>query len=275
MRRFDGLGVTDTDFWAIVQYVSETLGYSHGGRVNSFSLDDIKAALQKKRLFIDEPQLLKIKRYVDSRATLLNDRVEPALMDAAAAKNEYEKLLTPAGAAYSCKRPLNKQKGEMRQIAYFTAIINMLAEKTIKGAGNGIQGLGFNDDPKGLVYVVGPEGRLIGSTSRRYDGALPDIVNPLMIWEIKEYYYAMTFGSRVADGVYETQLDGHEFKQIEEATGIHIEHVFFIDGHRTWWVQGKSYLCRIIDALNRGLVDEVIVGREVLTGWPQLIRRFL
>ncbi len=28
------------------------------------------------------------------------------------------------------------------------------------------------------------------------------------VWEIKEYYDSITFGSRIADGVYETMLDG-------------------------------------------------------------------
>lgn len=82
-------------------------------------------------------------------------------------------------------------------------------------------------------------------------------------------------GSRVADGVNETQLDGFGFAKIGESSGIHVEHVYFIDAYRTWWTQGKSYLCRIIDALNIGLVDEVIVDREVLTRWPQIIKKYM
>jgi hypothetical protein len=155
---------------------------------------------------------------------------------------------------------MNKQKGSMKQIAYFTGMINILAEKTIRDSSVEYSGIGFDDDPHGIVYISDKHQRLIGSTSRRYDGALPSIVNPKAVWEIKEYYYATTFGSRVADGVYETQLDGYEFKQIESVTGIHIEHIYFIDAYLTWWVQGKSYLCRIIDAINCGLVDEVIFG---------------
>jgi len=275
MRKFEEFGLLDAGFLAVVKYVSETLGYSRGGRVSTFSFDEIMTALQRNQLFIDELQLHKVKQYFDLRAGLLNNYVEPALMDATAAEIEYENLLSQMDMEYSSKQPLNKQKGAMRQVAYFTAIINILAEKTIRESGKRIQGLGFNDDPRGLVYVLDSERRLIGSTSRRYDGAFPDIINPLIVWEIKEYYYATTFGSRVADGVYETQLDGHEFWQIEASTGIHIEHVYFIDAYKTWWTQGKSYLCRIIDALNMGLVDEVIVGREVLSRWPQLLKRFL
>ena len=118
-------------------------------------------------------------------------------------------------------------------------------------------------------------GALLGVSSRRFDGAYPSIKNPKMVWEIKEYYYATTFGSRVADGVYEKQLDGYEFKELYERTGEKIYHVLFVDAYQTWWTKGKSYLCRIIDALNMGLVDEVIVGREVFDRWPELLKSML
>ena len=95
------------------------------------------------------------------------------------------------------------------------------------------------------------------------------------MWEIKEYYYATTFGSRVADAVYETQLDGFEFKELYERTGKKVHHILFIDAYRTWWVQGKSYLCRLVDAMNSGVVDEVIVGREVFTRWPEFLRSII
>lgn len=276
MRRFEEFADRDAGFWAVVKYISELLGYSKGGAVSTYATKEIESALSMNNLHIDHHQINKVKKYLDLRAALLNDYVKSCLMDAATAKLEYEKLFQIYSSEnYLSKLPLNKQKGEMKQIAYFTAMINILAEKTIKEFGKEITGIGFNDDPRGLVYILDSDRRIIGSTSRRYDGAFPDIINPLIVWEIKEYYYATTFGSRVADGVYETQLDGFEFKTIEKTTGMHIEHVYFIDAYRTWWTQGKSYLCRIIDALNIGLVDEVIAGREVLTRWPELIKRFL
>ena len=107
-----------------------------------------------------------------------------------------------------------------------------------------------------------------------YELGLTEIETP-MGNKIKEYYYATTFGSRVADGVYETQLDGYELKELSDRTGKKVYHVLFIDAYRTWWIQGKSYLCRIIDALNMGLVDEVIIGREVFTRWPELLQTIL
>jgi len=48
------------------------------------------------------------------------------------------------------------------------------------------------------------------------DGAFPSTVNPIAVWEIKEYYTQQTFGSRIADGVYESLLDGMELEELRE-----------------------------------------------------------
>ena len=109
--------------------------------------------------------------------------------------------------------------------------------------------------------------------ARRVDGSFPSVVNPVGIWEIKEYYYTTTFGSRVADGVYETLLDGMELEELE-AAGRKVQHLLFLDDHFTWWKCGRSYLCRIIDILHMGFVDEVIFGREVLTRLPEVAREW-
>ncbi|MBI3343812.1 MAG: hypothetical protein HY028_02925, partial [Gammaproteobacteria bacterium] len=45
-----------------------------------------------------------------------------------------------------------------------------------------------------------------------------------------------TFGSRVADGVYETLLDGMELEELEAAAQRKVQHVLFIDDYFTWWV---------------------------------------
>ena len=112
-------------------------------------------------------------------------------------------------------------------------------------------------DPRGLTFIT-DENRILRDTfARRFDGAIPSIDNPVSVWEIKEYYYTTTFGSRISDGVYETQLDGFEMRNVKGKRPLHN---FLIDSHRTWWTMGKSYLCRIVDALNMGLVDEVVFG---------------
>ncbi len=103
----------------------------------------------------------------------------------------------------------------------------------------------------------------------------PAVVNPVAIWEIKEYYHTTTFGSRVADGVYETLLDGMELEELQEHARIPVEHLLIVDSHFTWWQCGRSYLCRIIDMLHMGYVDEVLLGKEVVERLPIVVKRWV
>ena len=272
MKPFNEFRDMDASFWAFIKFISETMGYTdrQSDMVKSYSEKEIRDLCQKHNVNISDDALANALAYTERRANLLNHFAESMLMDSHAAGEEYKKWeqLHRIG-NYYCKLPLNKQKGEKKQIAFFTAIINILAEKTIREFTSLANGPGFDDDPRGLMYIWDEDRHLIGASSRRFDGAYPSIE---IVWEIKEYYYATTFGSRVADGVYETQLDGFEFRELFNRTGRKVYHVLFVDAYMTWWKQGKSYLCRLVDAMNSGVVDEVIVGREVLTRWPELLQ---
>src|SRR5690606_4515904 len=92
-------------------------------------------------------------------------------------------------------------------------------------------------NPQRLSYFT-KRNALSGMLSRRVDGALPSTVNPMAVWEIKEYYHTKTFGSRVSDGVYESYLDGMELQAIRASLDIRVDHVLVVDDHFTWWVKG-------------------------------------
>ena len=142
-------------------------------------------------------------------------------------------------------------------------MINILTEKALGG-------IKFDDNPRGLT-VITKDRKPLRALSRWMDGAYPSINDPRAIWEVKEYYGTTTFGSRVADGVYETMLDGEELRELKDSEQIHVLHYLVIDDRFTWWDCGRSYLCRIIDMLHLGLVDEVLFGREILTRWPEIV----
>lgn len=144
------------------------------------------------------------------------------------------------------------------------AIINMLIRENSSG-------MDCNFDPRVLTTVT-KDGKPLRTLARRVDGAFPSVVNPIAVWEVKEYYYTTTFGSRVADGVYESLLDGMELKELREHEGIDVKHLLMIDAHYTWWDCGRSYLCRIIDMLHMGYVDEVLFGYEVVERLPAIVR---
>ena len=200
--------------------------------------------------------------YFNHRANILNNTVQGQLMDKAAAQAEFRRL--KARLRPKCPLPMNKQKGKKRNYAFLTGMVNMLVEANIGDAP-------CDYDPRSLTTITHramPQRTL----ARRVDGAFPSVVNPVGIWEIKEYYYTTTFGSRVADGVYETLLDGMELEELEKASGRKVYHLLLLDDHFTWWECGRSYLCRIIDILHMGFVDEVIFGREVLARLPEVVQ---
>ena len=144
----------------------------------------------------------------------------------------------------------------------------MLIEENLLGAA-------CNYEPRELSYFT-DQGVPALTMSRRVDGAFPSAINPVAIWEVKEYYYTTTFGSRVADGVYETMLDGFEINLLSRRMRIRRpKHYLMVDDYFTWWNCGKSYLCRIIDMLHMGLVDEVLFGRQVVKRLPQIVKGWI
>lgn len=262
------------EFWAHVKLLSEDRGYSSADKIKRYTLSDMKNFLASYGLSVshlDEPVYENytygdlVIAYIDYRADVIEASIVPNLMDREQARVVFEQLST----TFKGNVPFsyNKQSGEKRHPAYLTCIVNLLTEQALEGRY-------FNYNPQGLIFVT-EDNRPLRTFSRRMDGAYPSIVNPLVVWEIKEYYGTTTFGSRVADGVYETMLDGEEFAELRNYNGMDVKHYLIVDDHFTWWKKGKSYLCRIIDMLHMGLVDEVLFGKEVVTRWPEIVRSWL
>ncbi|MDD5008955.1 MAG: hypothetical protein PHU49_11330 [Syntrophorhabdaceae bacterium] len=262
-------------FWATVRSLSQKIGYTvrRENQVKIPIVKEIRQAFEDLHLNpehignTDNPTEFgnTLLAYYEHRANVLNNFVEPRLMDVKRARLEFEALkkkLKPR-----CPLPLNKQKGKKKTPAYFTGIINMLIEAYSNG-------LSCDYDPRELTTVT-KDGSPIRTLARRVDGAFPGAVNPVAIWEIKEYYHTTTFGSRVADGVYETLLDGLELEELREHEKVKVFHYLMLDAHYTWWDCGKSYLCRIIDMLHMGYADEILFGYEVVERLPDLVESWV
>jgi len=207
---------------------------------------------------------LELEAYFAYRADVLNNYVQPLLMDAEDARPLFEEHF--ARLAPTCPIPMNKQKDAKRAPAFLTGLVNMLVQE-------GTGGLPCDYDPRELTTFT-RNGIPLRTLARRVDGAFPSPVNPVAIWEIKEYYYTTTFGSRVADGVYETLLDGLELEEMRQHEQVSAKHYLFVDSRYTWWKCGRSYLCRLVDMLNMGYADEVIFGREVVSRVPELAKEW-
>jgi hypothetical protein len=203
--------------------------------------------------------------YFEYRADALYNVARPHLMDTARAKGIFEEL--KASLAPRCPVPMNKQKGDKRTEAYFTGIVNMLIESNAES-------LPCDYNPGKLTSVT-VDGAPLRTLARRLDGAFPTTVNPIAVWEVKEYYNTTSFGSRVADGIYESILDGMELEELREHERIDVKHYLMVDAYDTWWGKGRSYLCRIVDMLHMGYVDEVLFGSEVLDRLPEIVKSWV
>ena len=264
------------DFWAYVRSISEQLGYTHRSTkgIRVFSYGEMSKALeslglQDNRLLdtTGEPTTMGqlLHDYFQFRADQLNNHVRPRLMDLGRAVKTFDQL----SAHLKPKRSLtyNKQRGEKKKPAYLTAIVNMVIEDRLSD-------LPCDFDPRQLTTFT-RDRRPLRTLARRVDGAFPSIVSPIAIWEIKEYYYTTTFGSRVADGVYETLLDGLELEELREHEGIDCKHYLIVDAYVTWWEMGRSYLCRMVDMMHMGYVDEVLFGYEVVEELPRIVDEWI
>lgn len=268
MKPNDRFRSLPASFWANVKLVSEQAGYSIRARngeskqLRSYTLDDVRAVysqegLDPTRIDQDDRLFKMVVEYLNYRAETINRQIQPLFMNRDEAAEAYHRLVRVTGSNRSPS--MNKQKGEKRHPAYLASMVSLIAEKVL-GAD------GFVDDARRLAVLI--SGGVAQYTfSRRYDGAFPDVVNPVAVWEIKEYYGTTTFGSRVADGVYETLLDGFEISESELLSSRRVKHFLFVDDRFTWWECGRSYLCRMVDMLHTGHVDQIFFGKEVLTEW--------
>lgn len=268
----------DLSFWANIKLLNQRLGYlkkNAEGIVEpviptiaqiikvyeSDNLDYSKIIINNK--FTDFGEY--IISYMTYRGQILIQNVLPNLMKKQEAKELFDLIYEKYHP--SCPIPLNKQKGDKKEYAFLTGLVNMLLEAN-KG------GFTCDYDPKELTVLTN-ENFPIRTLSRRVDGAFPCIKDPIAIWEIKEYYNTTTFGSRVADGVYETQLDGWELWEAQTNLNRDINHYLIVDDYFTWWEKGRSYLCRLIDIMHMGLVTEVIFGKEVIERIPVLVKEWI
>lgn len=133
----------------------------------------------------------------------------------------------------------------------------------------------------GTTLNADPQRRIVWCTAaklhvsaRNLDGVIPSLVNPTIVWEIKEYWGKTKGGSKMSDAVYECQLVGREIREYEERAKTKICHVVFLDGLDQWLAR-LSDLTRFLDLEHQGLIDHLFVGREVETEWEKLVRSML
>lgn len=294
MRADSRFGGQEPVFWAHVRSLSQKLGYTRKAprrtkgqekpkkramrlppEVNVPTLDDICEALAQLNLKTSQvrtttgeatPLGSKLLEYFKFRAEAINGHVKDNLMDAKDAARFYRELMRK-GARFGGKIPTNRQKKAKSAPRYLTAATNLLVHRSCGK-------YKFDANPQQLTAVTRDQ-MPVRTLARRVDGAFPQVINPVAVWEVKEYYFTTTFGSRVADGIYESLLDGMELQELRQNAETEIKHYLIIDGRGTWWDKGRSYLCRIIDMLHMGYLDELLVGKEIEQRLPVLVKEWI
>jgi hypothetical protein len=259
-------------FWAYVRSLSQALGYSKKDKFLIPTYEEMEKAFQK--LSLDASSLMlagnptelakDLRSYFQYRANILEQEAKINLMNKDEAKELFESVRSEL--KYTHPITMNKQKGDKKTPAYLTGLVRMIIDHNSNGGD-------CDYDPRKLTTIT-KNGFPVRTFARRVDGAFPSSTNPIAVWEIKEYYHTTTFGSRIADGVYETLLDGMEIEELAEHEKINVKHYLMIDAYHTWWNMGKPYLCRIIDMLHMGYVDEVLFGREVVKELPRIVKEW-
>jgi hypothetical protein len=147
------------------------------------------------------------------------------------------------------------------------AAVSFIAEKVCRE-----KGVGCDIDPqRRCVWLANNQ---LHVTARNLDGAAPALLFPKVIWEIKEYWGQTKGGSKMSDAVYECHLVGRELREFAERTGAKVTHVAFVDG-REQWSHRQSDLRRFIDLFHQGIIDHLLIGREVETAWEPLLKSLL
>ena len=182
-------------------------------------------------------------------------------------RSEEEALAFCAGRGVTVGRTATKSSDHHQSSKAMIAAVSAIAHEVCAK-----HGVGMEPDPQTRCVWCNENGLHV--SARNLDGAIPALANPQIVWEIKEYWGKTSGGSKMSDAVYECHLVGLELRDYEARGGQHVTHIVFVDG-RDQWAARKSDMRRFIDLMNQGLVDYLIVGRQVETEWAQVLDELL
>ena len=245
------------EFWNLLRYF-RSLRLRSAKRVEDWfiNLRKEESLPDQSDSFPVDPQLADLlESYLSDSAGLLRDALD-SLRDEKEAKAYCKKMKFSIGATRT------KNKSHHQSSKALIAAVSGIAQEA-----SSTSGITVDLDPQRRVIWLSENGLHV--SARNLDGAIPSLENPSAIWEIKEYWGKTKGGSKMSDAVYECHLVGLELRMFEAVSNISIDHIVFVDG-KEQWSHRKSDLLRFIDLHQQGLIDHLIVGREVESEWRDL-----
>lgn len=247
----------DHDFWSLVRYFRSLrlVGTERVSQWIGTLKEDADLPDQSKKFPINAHLIKLLEDYIYESSALL----ELAL---ASLRNENEAMAFCKKKKFSVGSTTTRNQTHHQSSKALIAAVTGIARKACVDAR-----IDVDLDPQRRAIWFTAHGLHV--SARNLDGAIPSLVNPSAVWEIKEYWGKTKGGSKMSDGVYECHLVGLELRMFEAKSGISIDHIVFVDG-KDQWGSRKSDLMRFIDLHQQGLIDHLIIGCEVETEWPIL-----
>ena len=238
--------------WELLRYYLSIRGGKNQAQWLSYLREHNALQTDKGQLAIPADVIRLLLGYLDVREDYFSDA-----FDRLRTEDEARRFCEDNGIAFGTTATRNRDHHQASKalVATVSAIAQGECER---------RGIEIDPDPQKRCVWCSNNGLHV--TARNLDGAVPSIVNPVIVWEIKEYWGKTSGGSKMSDAVYECNLVGRELRDFEQASGVAVVHAVFVDGKGQWTAR-KSDLKRFIDLLNQGLVDMLFVGRDVENEW--------
>jgi hypothetical protein len=246
------------DLWSLLRYF-RSLRLTGAKRAEWLDFIQCEASLptQLKKIPVD-PQLVDLLvNYIHDSSELLKDSL-------AALRTENEALAFCKRKKFTVGSTTTRNLSHHQSSKALVATVSGIAREACADAR-----IGVDLDPQRRAIWFSEQGLHV--SARNLDGAIPSLEDPTAVWEIKEYWGKTSGGSNMSDAVYECQLVGLELRMFESKCGLSIDHIVFVDGKDQWNCR-KSDLLRFIDLHQQGLIDYLIIGREVENEWPILAK---
>ncbi|MGC5342937.1 DUF7687 domain-containing protein [Streptomyces sp. DT171] len=269
MKREPGFAAArwDDPFWHVVRMLADQSATKRGKYALAIEPHEIMSILRS----VGTPAAEGMIRYLENHNGILDslsaywgkrravaDSLLAAMRTEEQAKADYATVSDQVLQSYGVKLK-GYHKSSKALVNTVDAIVYRECRKT---------GVSVDTNPQSRAALVSDEH--IWVSPRRLDGAIPDLLNPVAIWEIKEYWGKTNGGSKMSDAIYELHLVGLELRMFEDEFNVHVNHYAIIDG-KDQWNSRKSDLRRAVDLLYSGILDELVVGGEVLTEWPRIV----
>jgi hypothetical protein len=244
-------------FYSVVRAQGKNIAATWRGTFKKTAVFEVDGG---NNLLVDRKHVPLFFRYLDGQKADLQ-AANAALRDEASA------IAFAEGVKASIRVIVTQSADHHQSSAATVAAVSFIAEKVCKA-----RNIGCDTAPqRRCVWLAGNQ---LHVTARNLDGAAPALLFPKLIWEIKEYWGKTKGGSKMSDAVYECHLVGRELREFEERTGTTVAHIAFVDG-RVQWGHRQSDLRRFIDLFHQGIIDHLLIGKEVESDWEPLLESLL